>query len=232
MFDSLQSTGGLQQHLCDNFTGKLSRWQFCAFVEPSDKAAAAANANHGVERFASLEAFVKDAQRIEPVAAVVDLRRLPHGVSGTVRQHCESEPGAVCAGPGRSWYSSTQVLFIEAPVELALLAGGVDLAECLRLLASAGYVTKHAPMNPNAWGTPVDGDRELIIATASEAARAVDFAAYEVPCQPFAVVKRFKCVKDVMEFDVPAKLALRATRVAWQTQRCSGRRVPPPRRTP
>jgi hypothetical protein len=194
--------------------GKLSRWQFCAFVEPCDRAGAAASVNHGGERFASIEAFVDAVPRLRPVAAVVDLTRPPMGAPGSLRTlaglrraHCTS---TVALLAGALSAVGTLALFIEVPVELGLRAGGVGLEECLRLLERAGYMTKHAPVNPNAWGTPVDGEKEFIIAMEAGAAAAVDFAAFEVPCEPFAAVKRFRCVKDAMVYGLPANQAKHA----------------------
>jgi hypothetical protein len=80
----------------------------------------------------------------------------------------------------------------------------------LRLLERAGYMGKHAPVNPNAWGTPLNDEKEFIIAMEAGAATAVDFAAFEVPCGPVAAVTRYWCVKDAMVYGLPANKAKRA----------------------
>jgi hypothetical protein len=115
--------------------------------------------------------------------------------------------------------AGTLALFILVPVELSLHAGGAGLEECLLLLGQAGYVTKHSPVNPNAWGTPVDGETEYIMAMEAGVAAAVDFAAFEVPCEPFAAVRRFRCVKDAMVYDPPASQTKHACR---PTRTCAG----------
>ena len=188
--------------------GKLARWQFCAFVEAGTRAAQAASENHGGEHFASVRAFVSAAPRLKPVAAAVDLRRSQPGSPTSVLRHCQSTlavlvPALKACG--------TLVMFIEAPVELTLHSGGAGLASCLHLLRTSGYMAKHATVNPNEWGLPVDGEREYIMAMEDGVAATVDFGAYEVPCGPFTRVPRHRCIKEAMVHNLPQASARRAS---------------------